>query len=179
MTKKLAILRGINVGGKRKILMADLKEMMEKIGLGECKTYIQSGNVFFQSNEGNKQLENQIEKCINTRFGFEAPVIVKDIHELKETINNNPFYKQKEEITKLHLTFLKDKAEEEKIKEITASYNGADQFKIDGKNVFIFCEGKYHESKLTNNFFEKKLKVGATTRNWKTVLKLMELSNSF
>lgn len=177
MTTKIAILRGINVSGKRKILMADLRKMVKKIGLGESKTFIQSGNVFFQSNEDNKQLESQIAAGINTKFGFEVPVIVKDSKALEVAISNNPFYKQKEEISKLHLTFLKNKPAEEKINEITAIDSGADQFVIDGNNAFICYEGKYHESKLTNNFFEKKLKVVATTRNWKTVLKLLELSH--
>jgi len=79
-------------------------------------------------------------------------------------------------IAPLHLTFLSEKPSKEH-KEKTESYNyEPDQFVIKGKNVFVYCEGKYHQSKLTNNFFEKKLAVSATTRNWKTVMKLLELS---
>ncbi|MDT0685079.1 hypothetical protein [Autumnicola psychrophila] len=75
----------------------------------------------------------------------------------------------------MHLTFLKEKPAEESIQQTETYDYKPDKFKIQDKEVFIYCEGKYHQSKLTNNFFEKKLKTGATTRNWKTILKLVEL----
>ncbi len=80
------------------------------------------------------------------------------------------------DISHLHLTFLKQNAIQENINHIRTYDFEPDRFEIDNQAVFVYCEGKYHQSKLTNNFFEKKLKVGATTRNWKTVLKLLELS---
>lgn len=176
MNIRIAILRGINVGGKRKILMADLKSMCEKLGLKNVKTYIQSGNLIFNSDRQNSELENDLEKAITEKFGFDVPVIVRTEKELEASINNNPFFDKDADIKQLHLTFLKEKPSKENIdKTLTYNYE-PDKFKIDDKDTFIFCAGKYHKSKLTNNFFEKQLKVGATTRNWKTVLKLSELS---
>jgi len=176
MTNKIAILRGINVGGKRKILMTDLKALCEKEGWKDVSTYIQSGNIIFRSSAKNTELETSLETAIADKFSYDVPVIVRDTGELQQAIESNPFIS--EDITSLHLTFLKETPSEENIA-LTQTYDFTpDQFKIDQRNVFIYCDGKYHQSKLTNNFFEKKLKVGATTRNWKTVLKLLELSKA-
>lgn len=177
MNRKIAILRGINVGGKRKILMADLKALCEKLGLKNVKTYIQSGNLIFTSDNQNSKLENILENEILEKFGFDVPVIVRDSQELQASIEKNPFIKTCD-IAQLHLTFLKDKPTKDNEEKILMYNFEPDKFKINDKDVFIFCAGKYHQSKLTNNFFEKKLKVGATTRNWKTVLKLSELSKN-
>lgn len=176
MNKKIAILRGINVGGKRKILMADLKSMCEKLGLKNVTTYIQSGNLIFNSDKPNSELENDLEKAITEKYGFDVPVIVRKEKELENSINNNPFFDKDADIKQLHLTFLKEKPKKENIEKVLTFNCEPDKFKIEDKDVFIFCTGKYHESKLTNNFFEKQLKVDTTTRNWKTVLILNELS---
>ncbi|MCC9138964.1 DUF1697 domain-containing protein [Pontibacter silvestris] len=178
MNRKIAILRGINVGGKRKILMTELKSLCDNLGWENVGTYIQSGNLIFTSNKTNTELENNLEKAITENFGFDVPVIVRSSKELQTSIDKNPFFDGDANIDQLHLTFLKEKPITEN-NEKTLTYNyEPDKFKIDGKDVFIFCSGKYHQSKLTNNFFENKLKVGATTRNWKTVLKLYELSKN-
>ena len=175
MQRKVGLLRGINVGGKRKIRMADLKAMCEKIGLKNVQTYIQSGNLIFNSNRKNAELENALEKAIAEKFGYDVPVIVRRENELENSISNNPFIEKTAELKRLHLTFLKEEPILENL-EKTRTYNyEPDQFKIEDKEVFIYCAGKYHESKLTNNFFEKQLKDGATTRHWRPVLKLSEL----
>ncbi|QYA24110.1 DUF1697 domain-containing protein [Gramella sp. MT6] len=175
MNKKIAILRGINVGGKRKILMNDLKALSDELGLEDAQTYIQSGNLIFNSNKENSELEDMLEKSISERFGFEVPVIVRDSKELETSVSKNPFFKDPD-ISELHLTFLKESPSKENLEKIQSYKCEPDKFKLEGNNVFILCKGKYHQTKLSNNFFEKKLKVGATTRNWITVLKLIELS---
>lgn len=179
MNRKIGILRGINVGGKRKILMADLKSLCEELGLKNVKTYIQSGNLIFNSDKPNSELENKLEKAITEKFGFDVPVIVRTEKELESSISKNPFIAKDADIYQLHLTFLKEKPNEEDIERILTFNYEPDKFKIAEKDIFIFCAGKYHESKLTNNFFEKQLEVGATTRNWKTVMKLSELSKNY
>lgn len=179
MSKKIAILRGINVGGRRKILMADLRLLFEKLGYSEVATYIQSGNVFFKSDKKSTDIEmaTEIEQAISDKYDFEVPVIVKTAEEIAQAVKENPFYQGEEaNIKPLHLTFLKESPSAENLAKTKTYDYPPDKFVIKDKSVFIFCEGKYHQSKLTNNFFEKKLKVAATTRNWKTVLKLLELS---
>jgi len=173
--KYIALLRGINVGGKRKILMKDLKSLLAEIGFEDVVTYIQSGNVVFNSNENPSTAESQIKKIISLNYDFEVPVIVISVSELKNIVENNPFLAENE-IEKLHVTLLSDIPE---LKNIEIAEKSAieysDKYELLGKNVFICCEGKYHKSKLSNNFFEKKMKVNATTRNWKTISKLWEL----
>lgn len=179
MIKRIAILRGINVGGNRKILMADLKKLFSDLGFIDIQTYIQSGNVIFNSTDKNTNIEiaNEIEISINDNYGFDVPVIVKTANELNDSISSNPFFQNKNsEIDRLHLTFLKEIPEQEKLLEIKEYDFHPDIFKIDKENVFIFCSGKYSDSKLTNKFFENKLKVTSTTRNWKTILNLSELT---
>lgn len=178
LNRKIAILRGINVGGKRKVLMTDLKSLCEKLDWISVQTYIQSGNVIFQSTEHSSVLENALEKAITEQYGFDVPVIVIHAEELQVAIQKNPFYNISTDISQLHLTFLKEKPTNENLKQAIAYNYEPDSFVIDEKAVYIYCNGKYHKSKLTNNFFEKKLKVGATTRNWKTILKLSEISGS-
>jgi uncharacterized protein (DUF1697 family) len=179
MHQKIAILRGINVGGHRKILMVDLKKTFMNLGFTDIITYIQSGNVIFNIDGEISyiDLSEKIEKAISKKYGFDVPVIIRTADELENVISINPFLQEDEvNIDRLFLTFLKDKPLEEN-REKTESYDfSPDRFVIDDKHVFIFCEGKYHKTKLSNNFFESKLKTSATSRNWKTVLKLRELS---
>ena len=181
MNKQIAILRGINVGGRRKILMKDLKELFHQLGFNNVQTYIQSGNVIFNSSgeTDNIKIAEKIEKSILKTYDFQVPIIVLTAKELDTAISENPFLADNSiEIERLHLTFLKEIPEDEKILKIKTFNFAPDLFKIKNKNVFICCSGKYSQSKLTNGFFENKLKVQATTRNWKTVLKLSELVSS-
>ncbi len=175
METKIALLRGINVGGKRKILMADLKAMFLKVGFQKVVTYIQSGNIIFQSAINNSDIEKMLEKEISSEFGLEVPVIVRSAKDLKNLIQNNPYYSSEGDINKLHLTFLKAEPNPKDVDAVSSLSFQPDLFTIGNKEVFILCEGKYHQSKLTNDFFEKKLQVQTSTRNWKTVLKLLEL----
>lgn len=179
MTKYISILRGINVGGKRKILMADLKELYQSLGFENVITYIQSGNVIFEAKEkeGSRAFPKKIEEAILKEYGFEVPVIIRSVDEIKNIISINPFLKKEDvKIENLCVTFLSDIPNEENLQKINAYNYSPDLFQIIDNNAFIFVAGKYHQSKLTNNFFEKKLVVSATTRNWKTVKKLLELS---
>ena len=181
MTKYISILRGINVGGNRKILMKDLKSLIEKQGFSRVETYIQSGNVVFESDQklSTADLDVKIQQAITETFGFDVPVIVRTADEWAKSIGNNPFWKEKEaDIDRLHLTCLKDVPSPELLDKIKLFQYLPDRYEIIGKDVFIFCAAGYGTSRLTNPFFESKLKVPATTRNWKTVIKLHEMTLS-
>lgn len=180
MITYIALLRGINVGGKRKILMADLKAMFVRLAFSNILTYIQSGNVVFSSTkkESNVNLADKIEKAILNDFGFEVPVMVRSAQEFKALLASNPYYNGAvSDVDRLHLTLLKEVPEIAAIEKLKQVDVGDDEFEIVGSSVFIFCTKQYRDTKLGNNFFERKLKVGATTRNWKTILKLIELSS--
>lgn len=173
--KYIALLRGINVGGKRKVKMADLQAMCTKIGLQEVQTYIQSGNVIFENaEEDTSVLEKALQEQIMATFGFEVPVMVMTQAYLQEVADNNPFLKLKEDLdTKLlHVTFLAEKPAEDLIQVLREKDYGTDEFEVIKNRVYLYFPNGYGRTKLTNTVFEKKLQVAATTRNWKTVGKL-------
>ena len=178
MAKYISILRGINVGGNRKILMKELKVLFENLGFSEVETYIQSGNVIFKSeqNDTTAELEHTLQQAIAETFGFDVPVIVRTAREWAESVLNNRFWKEIDaDIDRLHLTCLKEVPSPELLEKIKLFQFLPDRYEIIGEDVFIFCAAGYGTSKLTNPFFESKLKTPATTRNWKTVMKLNEM----
>lgn len=178
MKTYISILRGINVGGHRKILMADLKKMYEALGFKEVKTYIQSGNVVFKSDqtEAVPSLEDLLEKSIKTTFGHEVPVIIRTREEWEQAMEGSP-YLLDHDISTLSLTFLSEEPEEALIESFLSNNYSPDKVSIKGKHAYIFCHsGLFHLSKITQQKLENKLKVKATTRNWKTVMKLKSLS---
>ena len=180
METYISILRGINVSGKRIIKMDALSKMFEKLKFKNTKTYIQSGNVVFQSPKTECEvLENQLSKQILKQFNLEVPVIVKSQKELIFVSKNNPFVNTRnEDITKLHVTFLSETPEQTNIDKIKVGIFGNDEFIISGKAIYLFCPDGYGNTKLSNAFFETKLKVTATTRNWKTIGELVKIAEN-
>ena len=177
MIKYVAFLRGINVGGHRKILMADLKLMFIKMGLTNPITYIQSGNIVFESTLTDvNELEKSITKSIKDTFNFDVPVIIRTASEMKSVVVNSPFFSPDEDIKSFHIVFLSDKPNRNNVDELKQVDFGNDQFKIIGQEVHLFVEVPYHKSKLTNKIIESKLNCSSTTRNWKTVNKLVEMT---
>jgi len=181
MKTYVAILRGINVSGKNTILMADLKVLFEHLNFENVNTYIQSGNVTFKSGEkiAESEIAKRIENAIHETFDLKVPVIVFTADELKATIESNPFVSERNiDKDKLHVTFLSENPAPEELKEMESFDFSTDRFTIEGKQVYLHIPGSYGETKLSNKFFENKLKVVATTRNWKTVNKLLEIASS-
>jgi uncharacterized protein (DUF1697 family) len=173
----IAILRGINVSGKNMIKMPALIKTFESLGYNKIKTYVQSGNVIFQTKPSkSKDLEKQIHDRIDKDFDTRIPVMVLNNKYISEIQENNPFLDRKEtDLTKLHVTFLSEAPEKENTDKINTAQYAPDEFIIDKKVIYLYCPGGYGKTKLNNNFFENKLKVTATTRNWNTVNKLVEL----
>lgn len=177
ITKYISLLRGINVSGQKKIKMDALSTLYESLGLKNVKTYIQSGNVIFESEGSNPaELVNLIENKIEQTFGFFVKVLIRSKEEIQKVLEKNPFYgERKEDISKLHVTFLSEVPEHYSLKTLDKFINSTEEFFISGREIYLFCPNGYGRTKLTNNLFEKNLKVSATTRNLKTVNKLYEL----
>jgi uncharacterized protein (DUF1697 family) len=180
MNTYIAILRGINVGAQKAVKMEELRKMFEKLGAKRVKTYIQSGNVVFDSTEKNcKELKDQIEKEIGTTFGFDVPTLVIELSELKGIIKNNPYPAKKDvDISKVHVTFLSDQPDDELIAKIDQKLYKPDEFTIGSKSIYLHIPESYGLTKLSNSFFEKKLKLTATTRNWKTTNELLTIAEN-
>ncbi|MEI7725715.1 MAG: DUF1697 domain-containing protein [Bacteroidota bacterium] len=178
MQTYISILRGINVSGYKLIKMNLLKEMFEHLGFENVKTYIQSGNVVFNCNSTETAiLGNKIADEILNHFGFEVPVIVLGKDELKKVSAQNTFINERgEDIAKLHVTFLSAEPVVSLMEGIDNMAYLPDEFYLSEKAVYLFCPNGYGNTKLSNNFFENKLKVQATTRNWKTIIELVKMS---
>lgn len=175
--KYIAILRGINVSGQKKILMKELIRYLESLGFTNVQTYIQSGNVIFES-EQEEGLKLLIENKIKTIYGFDVPVQVHEVEYFVHVLENNPFLVNNEVDEKfLHVTFLGDAPDSKLVDVLEERDLGTDEFVINKREIYLYCPNGYGRTKLTNTFFERKLKVSATTRNWKTVTNLVALSH--
>lgn len=174
MTTYISLLRGINVSGQKIIKMEALRAEYEALGFADVKTYIQSGNVIFQAeNENCLDLAQKIAKMILQKWEFEVPVMVKTVKEWQTVLQENPFILERnEDKNKLHVTFLAEVPDAEKWAKIEGGLYGADAYILAGKTVYLFCPNGYGNTKLTNTFFESKLKCLATTRNWNTLEKI-------
>jgi uncharacterized protein (DUF1697 family) len=182
MTTFIALLRGINVGGKNKIKMADLKSMFEAIGMSRVKTYIQSGNVLFESDQEEEAIRQKLEKEIEVTFGFSIKVILRTSQELKKVAENCPFSQDEiaaaeatAEGESLYVSFLLQEPSEEAIKRIEAYKSETEEYKIVDRDMYLLFPHSILKSKLANNL--QKLDVPVTVRNWKTVNKLVSLLN--
>jgi uncharacterized protein (DUF1697 family) len=181
MNTYISILRGINVSGQKMIKMDALKKMYEDLGFAKVQTYIQSGNVIFQSEKSEqKDLEKLISAGIAKQFGFEVPVIVLNIQEFKRVIQNNPFVKDdSKDISHQYATFLSSEPILDKFESIKQVQNQGEQIHLIDKIIYFYCPSGYGRTKLNNTFFESKLKTVATTRNWKTTLELLNIAGKY
>jgi uncharacterized protein (DUF1697 family) len=172
----ISMLRGINVSGQKPVRMADLKSLYESLGFVNVETYVQSGNVVFDSPENDLgKLAEQIEDGIEKTFGFSAPVLIRSADDFRRILEEHPY--KDEEAIRVLVTFLYEQPDESKLDDLNRYEDKVDKFAIGEQEIFLFCPGGYGNTKLSNTFFEKKLAVTATTRNWKTVNKLYEMTN--
>jgi uncharacterized protein (DUF1697 family) len=170
---KIALLRGINVGGKKPIKMAALRTLLEQAGFENVRTYIQSGNIGFKAPGARVSIEKKIRRLIREQFGWDVPVVVRSQQYFRMLLEENPFADL--DPTMLHVTLLNRKPAVAKIAAIKEIDFQEDRFETIQDAVFVHCPSGYQKTKLTNGFFEKKLSVPATTRNWKTINKLVDL----
>jgi uncharacterized protein (DUF1697 family) len=180
MAVYISLLRGINVAAQKSIKMTELKALYEDLGLGNVKTYIQSGNVIFSSDETSAALQPKIRDAITQKFGFSVELMVCSILDWRRLIAANPFTKDGDRDPKyMHLTLL-DKIPDAKIMDALGEVKTgeAEEYAIVDDAVYFYAPSGYGITKLSNNFWEKKLKVNATTRNWNTVNKLLETAEA-
>lgn len=176
MQKYIVLLRGINVGGHRKVPMADLRQLLSVNGFVDVKTYIQSGNVVLKSKlKTAQEVEQNVAELIHSHFGFEVGVYAFFEENWQSIIDGNPFVKTEPDIGKLYVAFLKTTPSAEGINKLKDVDFGADEYKIVGDKIYLKYATKASQSKLTNPTIERKLGVEATSRNWRTTLKMGEM----
>jgi len=176
MNTVIVLLRGINVGGHKKVPMLELRSLLTLEGYQNLRTYIQSGNVILESAEDRlKAIEDTVQKAIHSKFGFDVPVIAKTRKELQLIFEACPFSEvEKENSYFILLSSVPKKSLVEEVMTITFEN---EYFHIIKDCLYFYSSIGYGRTKFNMNSFEKKLKVTATSRNYKTMLKLMAMSD--
>lgn len=174
MTIYIAFLRGINVGGKKIIKMEKLKDIFKSLYFQNVKMYIQSGNVIFDSTEESADILYKIETELENVLGYKVTSIIRTADELEEIIKQNPF-SASEDVEKQYVTFLHREPTVEAADRLMSYKNDVDDFCVTHREVFLLCGKGYGKTKFSNHFLESKLDVLATTRNWKTVNKILNM----
>jgi uncharacterized protein (DUF1697 family) len=172
----LALLRGINVGGKNKLPMKDLAESFGKVGCGEVRTFIQSGNVIFSAGPDlAPSLPGVLTAEIAERFGLKVPVLLRTTGQMAHIVHNNPFIEEGADQNTLHVVFLADQPTAERIEKLDPDRSPPDLYVVRGQEIYLHLPNGAGNSKLTNAYFDGKLATVSTGRNWRTVTTLLDL----
>ena len=175
MNTFIVFLRGINVGGHNKIAMQDLRQMLLDLGFDNPKTYIQTGNVIIKTDLSNKLIiASKIEMSIFEYFGLNIPTLIKTAAELSLILQNCPFSEHEKPISYFALLF--NNATQQQVEALSSYEFSNEKFVLIDQCVYLFSSIGYGKTKANNNFFEKKINIRATTRNFKTLKKVLELS---
>lgn len=180
MPAYVAFHRAINVSGTKIIKMVHLKQMFEDMGFKNVATYIQSGNVYFETaKNSNDALSKKIEKHLQKELGYEVETMVRTIDELQTIADKDPYKKTEDDGNAVvYIGFLSDEPAREQ-KELLLTFNSEiDECTIEGKEIYILRYRDRGKARFENKLVESKLKVKCTTRNRKTLYKLLELYNS-
>jgi uncharacterized protein (DUF1697 family) len=179
MARYVALLRGINVGGNKKVPMAQLRELMEGLGYTDVATLLQSGNAVFTSKEKNAaKLVKQLEAAIAQEFGFDVAVVIRSRDELARAIQANPLTGAEEAPSQFLVTFLSDVPDPKRIEAIDPVAYLPDEFRIVGREIYARFPNSIRDSKLAVVLGGTRLGVTPTARNWNTVTKLLELADA-
>lgn len=183
----IALLRGINVGGNTMIKMAELKAVFEECGLENVITYINSGNLAFDTETSvssrhvskgstlESTLVNQIESAILETFAKAVSVMIREQRHIQTIIDNNPFAGQFESHKEMHVLFMKDEMPADKQQQLLENQTDDERFSIVGREIYCHLKLGVADSLLGKGFIEKKLKTAVTARNWRTVERLASL----
>jgi uncharacterized protein (DUF1697 family) len=173
----VALLRGINVGGRNMVPMAELKPALSALGLEDVVTYIQSGNVVFRSrSRAAGEVAADVERQIAEVFGIDVAVLLRTPAQLRKIAADNPFLGKGADVSKLHVVFLEAKPAKGAIAKLDPDRSPPDEFSVRGREIYLRLPNGAGRSKLTIDWFERGLGVRATARNWKTLDKLIELT---
>ncbi len=173
----IALLRGVNVGGSNKLPMKDLAAIFVAAGGTNVRTYIQSGNVVFDAPPKQAaKIGLTVAGEIKKRFGFETTLVLRTATELADAVARHPFRKPGIDDTRIAVMFLADLPTAERVASLDPERSPGDQYVVDGREIFAHLPNGFGKSKLTNAYFDSKLKTVSTGRNWRTVQTLLEMA---
>lgn len=171
----IVLLRGVTPTGKNRVPMAQLREMLCNNGFPDTQTWIQSGNVLLNTALSAKETASRINELIKEHIGADLKIIVKTPQEIDFVLNNNPFG-ENDDITRVFFTLFNDVPDEKLVTAFQSQDFGEDKYVITPHAIYLYVPGSFAKTKLNNNFIERKLKIDATTRNFNTLSKMIELS---
>jgi uncharacterized protein (DUF1697 family) len=171
-----ALLRGINVGGNKKIPMAALRELMQGLGYADVVTHLQSGNAVFSSARQPRTLARAIADGISTEFAMDVKVVIRTAAQLTDVAERSPLPDGPENPSRFFVAFLSAAPDPAAVSEMESMSFDPDRIWVSGAEAFLWCPDGAGDTKLTNSFLEKRLGVTATMRNWNTVTKLVVLT---
>lgn len=172
----VALLRGINLGGKNSLAMKELVPMFEGVGCQNVRTYIQSGNVVFEANSAlTNNIPTLIPEAIEKKRKINVPVVVRSAPEIRAVVKNNSFLKAGADEKYLHVAFLAHKPLKRAAGELDPSRSPGDEYVVRGKEIYLHCPNGMARTKLTTSYFDSKFKTICTVRNWRTITKLLEM----
>jgi uncharacterized protein (DUF1697 family) len=180
-TLSIALLRGINVGGKHRVPMADLRELFAQGGFPGARTYIQSGNVVFAGDvagAARARVAARLAAVAQRTFGFPVPFVLRTARELAAIAGNNPFLAEGEDPSALHVVFASGPISARAARALDPDRSPPDRFRVAGDVVFLHCPNGVARTKLTADWFDTSLGLTTTVRNWRTVLALRELAGA-
>ena len=176
MTTYAALLRGVNVGGKNRVPMADLRRRLGELAFEGVTTYLQSGNVILRSPAGSDAPGNQVRRAVREVAGIEIDVLVRTAEELSDIVGRNPFLSVEADHSKLHVLFCDREADEDHLAALDRNRSPGDTLAPSGREIFLHLAEGAGKTRLTLDYFERTLTIRGTARNWNTVMKLAALT---
>lgn len=178
MTTYVVLLRGINVGGQKKIKMADLRVWLETAGMQGVRTYIQSGNLVLDSSYSRQEVEQQVHQTLLEHTGWDIPVCARSAEQWQALVDALPYPEAAVETPQfIGVVFFHALPQADPTAGLKADEWLPEQFAHHQEELYLHLPGGFGRTKLTNNFWEKQAGVHATTRNWKTVLTLQSMND--
>jgi uncharacterized protein (DUF1697 family) len=180
MARQIALLRGINVGGHRKVPMARLREVLGDLGYADVKTYVQSGNVVLTGPErSDAATEQALARELEEAFGFDIAVVVRTRDEIAGVVAADPFAEVAGDPARYHVLFLSEAPDPERVaRAADPDAFAPDTYALKGRELYLWTPDGIRDSKLMRALTDKRLGVTSTARNWRTVNKLLELAGA-
>ena len=176
MPTYIALLRGINVGGHKKFTKAQQLDMISHLGYENATVYLHTGNWIFETSETKEEITQHISKAIQNKFGWELPILVLTPSEIEKILTNCPFSEEKK--VKSYFIILSEKPDANLVTEVSSIQYPDEEIIIIDRCIYFYSANGYGRAKFNMNAFEKKLNVQATSRNYKTMTKLISLASA-
>jgi uncharacterized protein (DUF1697 family) len=177
VTEHVVLLRAVNVGGRNKVPMARFREVLTDAGFTDVVTHLQSGNVVLGSRKGPASVGRDVAAAITSEFGLTIGVTVRSQPELQAVVAGDPFSEVRTDDSRHGIAFLDAAPDPERLAELDPEGYLPDRFVAAGREIHLWCPNGFQQTDLTNAFVERRLGVVATTRNWRTVLRLRDLAD--